>query len=41
LLFAQYLLVLPIFALLARRAAKRELPGFRPARESTPLGSQY
>ena len=40
-LTAQYFLVLPIFALLARRAAAREASGFAPARKATPLQSQY
>jgi hypothetical protein len=37
----QYFVVLPPFALLARRAARRELPGFTPARPPSPLTSQY
>ena len=41
LLTAQYFLVLPPFALLARRAQRRERPGFLPARRSSPLTSQY
>lgn len=41
LLLAQYFLVLPIFALLARRAARREPRGFAPARRSGSLTSQY
>jgi len=41
LLLAQYFLLLPIFALLARRAAAREPEGFAPARAPTSLKSQY
>jgi hypothetical protein len=41
LLRLQYFLVLPPFALLARRAGKRELPGFVPARPRPPLTTQY
>jgi hypothetical protein len=37
----QYVLVLPAFALLAKRNARREPPGFRPARAAAPLSSQY
>ncbi len=37
---AQYFLILPIFALLARRAQRREAPGFAKARGSN-LTSQY
>jgi hypothetical protein len=37
----QYFIVLPPFALLARRAARRELPGFVPARHPSPFSSQY
>jgi bacterioferritin (cytochrome b1) len=37
----QYFVVLPPFALLARRAAKREPPGFVAARAPSPLTSQY
>lgn len=37
----QYFLLLPPFALLARRAARREPEGFAPARESVSLTSQY
>ena len=43
-LLAQYFLVLPIFALLAKRAARRERPGFcEPVRRDGPaaLTSQY
>ena len=40
LLRAQYFLILPVFALLARRAARREPPGFSPAR-APDLTSQY
>ncbi len=41
LLRLQYFVVLPPFALLARRAAKREGLGFAAARRSSPLTSQY
>jgi len=41
LLRVQYFLVLPPFALLARRSARREPPGFVAARASSPLTSQY
>jgi rubrerythrin len=37
----QYFVVLPPFALLARRAARREPLGFIPARQPTPFSSQY
>ena len=37
----QYFLVLPLFALLARRAARREAPGFAPARAQPALERQY
>jgi len=37
----QYFVVLPPFALLARRAARREPLGFVPARTPTSLTSQY
>jgi len=37
----QYFLVLPLFAFLARRAARRERPGFQPARGAPRLESQY
>ena len=37
----QYFVVLPLFALLARRAARREPAGLQPARAPTPLQSQY
>ncbi|HEY6098502.1 MAG TPA: ferritin-like domain-containing protein [Anaeromyxobacter sp.] len=43
-LLAQYFLVLPIFALMAKRAARREAPGWSvPAHREGPsaLGSQY
>ena len=43
-LLAQYFLLLPIFALLAKRAARRERPGFsEPLRRDGPvaLRSQY
>jgi len=40
-LLLQYVLVLPPFALLARRYARREPQGWFPARASTPLRSQY
>jgi hypothetical protein len=39
-LTAQYFLVLPVFALLAQRSARRELPGWVPARRADPR-SQY
>jgi rubrerythrin len=41
LLQAQYFIVLPPFVLLARRAQRRERPGFVPARRPSPLKSQY
>jgi hypothetical protein len=41
LLRVQYFVILPPFALLARRAQQREPEGFVPARSPTPLGSQY
>jgi rubrerythrin len=41
LLRVQYFVILPPFALLARRAAKREPPGFMPARQPSPLTSLY
>jgi len=41
LLRLQYFLVLPPFALLARRAQRREPSGFVPARPASPLKSQY
>ncbi len=37
----QYFLLLPAFALVAKRAARREPPGFLPSRPPTPLQSQY
>jgi hypothetical protein len=37
----QYFLLLPVFALLAKRAAGREPPGFAKVRPPTPLQSQY
>ena len=37
----QYFLVLPLFALPAKRAAAREPEGLQPARTPTPLESQY
>lgn len=40
-LAAQYFLVLPAFAFLARRSARREPEGFRPSRPPAPLESQY
>jgi rubrerythrin len=40
-LLLQYFLLLPAFALLARRAARREPEGFASARAPTPLKSQY
>ncbi len=41
LLMLQYFLLLPPFALLAKRAARREPEGFAPARETAALRSQY
>ena len=41
LLRVQYFVILPPFALLARRAAKREGTGFLPARRPSPATSQY
>jgi rubrerythrin len=38
---AQYFILLPPFALLAKRAARREDPGFRAARAPSPLRRQY
>jgi hypothetical protein len=40
-LLAQYFLLLPVFALLAKRAEGREPQGFLPARNDPPLESQY
>ena len=40
-LLVQYFVLLPPFALLARRAARSEPDGFAPARPAPPLGSQY
>ena len=40
-LLLQYALLLPPFALLAKRYARREPQGWFPARSSTPLRSQY
>ena len=40
-LAVQYFVLLPPFALLARRDARREPPGFVPARAPTPLHRQY
>jgi len=40
-LLLQYALLLPLFALLAKRYARREPQGWSPARSSTPLRSQY
>jgi hypothetical protein len=42
-LTVQYFTVLPLFAFLAKRSAKRELPGWTPSRapEASPLGAQY
>ena len=37
----QYFLLLPAFALLAKRAARREPRGFIKARPAAPLTSQY
>ena len=37
----QYFVLLPPFALLAKRGARREPPGFRTARAPTPLQRQY
>jgi rubrerythrin len=37
----QYFVLLPPFALLAKRAARQEAPGFRAARSPTPLQRQY
>ena len=37
-LTVQYFVLIPVFALLARRAARRELPGWR-VRPATPEGS--
>jgi hypothetical protein len=37
----QYFVLLPPFAALAKRSARRDLPGFSPARQHTPLTSQY
>jgi rubrerythrin len=41
LLTVQYFVVLPVFALLARRAARREREGFSPCREQPSPRSQY
>lgn len=42
-LTVQYFTLLPLFALLAKRSAKRELAGWTPSRapEASPLGAQY
>jgi hypothetical protein len=40
-LTAQYFLVLPLFALFAKAAARRLPRGWTPARSASPLGSQY
>jgi hypothetical protein len=40
-LWLQYFVLLWPFALLARRAARREPPGFVPARPASPLRRQY
>ena len=40
-LAVQYFVLLPPFALLAKRNARREPPGFCPARAPTSLGRQY
>jgi len=40
-LTAQYFIVLPLFALLARRAANRDPPGFVRTRSAPALESQY
>ena len=40
-LAAQYFLVLPLFALLAKRALRQEAAGLRPVRAPSPLSSQY
>jgi rubrerythrin len=37
----QYFVLLPPFAILAKRAARREQPGFRVSRAPTPLQRQY
>jgi len=37
----QYFLLLPPFALLAKRAARSEPVGFAPARRPMPMKSQY
>jgi rubrerythrin len=41
LLLLQYFLLLPLFAILAKRAARSEPQGFAAARRPTPLKSQY
>lgn len=41
LLAVQYFVILPPFALLARRSARRETEGFAKARDPSPLGSQF
>ena len=40
-LWIQYFILLPPFALLAKRRARREQPGFRVSRAPTPLPRQY
>jgi rubrerythrin len=40
-LTVQYFVLLPPFALLSRRAQRRETPGFAPARRAAALESQY
>jgi hypothetical protein len=40
-LTAQYFVVLPVFALAAKRSARRLPPGWSKARPPSPLGSQY
>ena len=41
LLTVQYFLILPLFALMAKRAARNTPPGFRPSRTDSSLRSQY
>ena len=40
-LLAQYFLLLPVFALLAKRGERREPHGFARSRTDPPLESQY
>jgi hypothetical protein len=39
-LYLQYFVVLPVFALVARRSARREIPGWKNVRAAVPLERQ-